>query len=144
MQIYVNWNTCLCKTTCDYASLHLQEKFCQSSLKVEKIQIYSQSQFGLGFLLEWFVWHVERLSCAMALVKDSVFRLLKHGFQLEFQRTLPILSPLLCFFFISVMKDFDFEGILLFQSDFFRVKFQDIKINNCITIIYIVFIPSHF
>lgn len=28
MQIYVNWNTCLCKTTCDYASLNLQEKFC--------------------------------------------------------------------------------------------------------------------
>lgn len=97
MQIYVNWNTCLCKTTCDYASLNLQEKFCQSSLKVEKIQIYSQSQFGLGFLLEWFVWHVERLSCAMALGKDSVFPLLKHGFRLEFQRMLPILSPLLCF-----------------------------------------------
>lgn len=96
MQNYVNQNTCLCKTTCDYASLNLQEKFCQSSLKVEKIQIYSQSQFGLGFLLEWFVWRVERLSCAMALVKDSVFPLLEHGFQLEFQRILPILSTLLC------------------------------------------------
>lgn len=77
MQIYVNWHACLCKTTCDYASLHLQEKFCQSSPKAGKKQIYSQSQFGPGFLLAWFVWHAERLSSAMALVEDSVLTLLK-------------------------------------------------------------------
>lgn len=97
MQIYVNWNTCLCKTTCDYASLNLQENFCQSSLKVEKNTNILRIPVWTRILLEWFVWHVERLSCAMALVKDSVFPLLKHGFQLEFQGVLPILSPFLCF-----------------------------------------------
>lgn len=98
MQIYVNWNTCLCKTTCDYASLNLQKKKNSASLlfKSRENTNILPVPVWTRLLLAWFVWHVERLFRAMALGEESVFPLLKHGFQLSSEDAAKFIS-LLCF-----------------------------------------------